>query len=47
MRILDPQAGAEVYSGLAGTVGMDVYRLERRTMSLEQYYLDLKEKGAA
>ena len=47
VRILDPQAGAEAYSGLAGTAGMDVYRLERRTMSLEQYYLDLKEKGAA
>lgn len=47
VRILDPQAGAEAYSGLAGTAGMDVYRLERRTVSLEQYYLDLKEKGAA
>ena len=47
VRILDPQAGAEVYSGLASAHGMDVYRLERRTMSLEQYYLDLKGKGAA
>ena len=47
VRILDPRAGAEAYSGLAGAAGMDVFRLERRTMSLEQYYLGLKEKGAA
>ncbi|WP_080802680.1 ABC transporter ATP-binding protein [Arabiibacter massiliensis] len=47
VRILDPQAGAEAYSGLASAHGMDVCRLERRTMSLEQYYLDMREKGAA
>lgn len=47
VRILDPQAGAEAYSGLASAHGMDVCRLERRKMSLEQYYLEMKEKGAA
>ena len=47
VRILHPRAGAEAYSGLAVAAGMDVFRLERRTMSLEQYYLGLKEKGAA
>ena len=47
VRIFDPQAGIEAYSGLAGRAGMDVYKLERRKTSLEQYYLDLKEKGAA
>lgn len=47
VRILAPRAGAEAYSGLASAHGMDVFRLERRTMSLEQYYLGMKEKGAA
>ena len=47
VRIFDPAAGIEAYSGLAVRAGMDVSKLERRKMSLEQYYLDLKEKGAA
>ena len=47
VRIMDPQLGIEAYSALASAHGMDVTKLERRTMSLEQYYLDMKEKGAA
>ena len=47
VRIFDPAAGIEAYSGLAARAGMDVLKLERGKMSLEQYYLDLKEKGAA
>ena len=47
VRIFDPAAGIEAYSGLAVRAGMDVSKLERRKMSLEQYYLELKEKGVA
>lgn len=47
IRIYDPQLEIEAYSGLATAQGMDLLRLERRRMSLEQYYFDLKEKGAA
>ena len=47
VRILDPQLEAEAYSGLASAHGMGVSKLERRRMSLEQYYFDMKEKGAA
>lgn len=47
VRIMDPQLGIEAYSALASAHGMGVTKLERRTMSLEQYYLDMKEKGAA
>ena len=47
VRIFDPAAGIEAYSGLAARAGMDVSKLERRKMSLEQYYLELKEKGVA
>lgn len=47
VRIFDPQLEAEAYSRLAGEQGMGVSRLERRRTSLEQYYFELKEKGAA
>lgn len=44
VRIFDPQLEAEAYSRLAAAQGMGVSRLERRRMSLEQYYFDMKEK---
>lgn len=47
VRIVDPQHGIEAYSALASEQGMDIFRLERRRMSLEQYYMELKGKGAA
>ncbi|MBX9035280.1 ABC transporter ATP-binding protein [Gordonibacter massiliensis (ex Traore et al. 2017)] len=47
VRIFDPSTGIEAYSGLASGAGMDIYKLERRKTSLEQYYLEMKEKGAA
>lgn len=47
IRIFDPQLGAEAYSALASEHGMGIAKLERRRMSLEQYYFDLKEQGAA
>ena len=47
VRILDPQLGVESFSGLAAKHDLAVYKLERRRMSLEQYYLEMKEKGAA
>lgn len=47
VRVLDPQLDIEAYSGLASAHGLDIVKLERRRMSLEQYYFDLKEKGAA
>lgn len=47
VRILDPQRGIEAYSALASEKGMSIYRLERHRMSLEQYYLSLKERGVA
>lgn len=45
VRIFDPRLGIESFSGLASQQGMDVYKLERRKMSLEQYYLEMREKG--
>lgn len=45
VRIFDPQLGIEAYSGLAAQYGLDVFKLERRKMSLEQYYLEMREKG--
>ena len=47
VRVLDPQLDIEAYSGLANAHGLGIVKLERRRMSLEQYYFDLKEKGAA
>lgn len=47
VRIFDPSTGIETYSGLASGAGMDIYKLERRKTSLEQYYLEMKDKGAA
>lgn len=46
VRILDPQHGIEAFSALASAHGMGVSKLERRKMSLEQYYLEMKERGA-
>lgn len=42
--IVDPQLAMEVYSGLASAHGLAILKLERQQMSLEQYYLDMKEK---
>ncbi|WP_139650631.1 ABC transporter ATP-binding protein [Raoultibacter phocaeensis] len=47
VRILDPNLGIEAYSALAADEGMTLFKLERKRMSLEQYYLDLKEQGVA
>lgn len=47
VRILDPQLDIEAYSGLASAHDLGIVKLERRRMSLEQYYFDLKERGAA
>lgn len=47
VRIFDPQLEIEAYSALASDEGMALFKLERRRMSLEQYYLDMKERGAA
>lgn len=47
VRVFDPQLDIEAYSGLASAHGLGIVKLERRRMSLEQYYFDLKEKGAA
>ena len=47
VRILDPQQGIEAYSALASEAGLAVFKLERRKTSLEQYYLDMKQRGAA
>lgn len=47
VRILDPQLPIEAYSGLASAHGLDIFRLERRQTTLEQYYFELKEKGGA
>ena len=47
VRILDPRLPIEAYSGLASAHGLDIFRLERRQTTLEQYYFELKEKGGA
>lgn len=47
VRILDPLRGIEVYSNLASAHGLAIVKLERRRTTLEQYYFDLKERGAA
>lgn len=47
VRIFDPEHGIEAYSALAAEEGMVLSKLERKRMSLEQYYMDLKERGAA
>lgn len=47
VRILDPRLPIEAYSGLASAHGLDIFRLERRQTTLEQYYFGLKEKGDA
>lgn len=47
VRIFDPQLGIEAYSALASEQGMGIFKLERHRTSLEQYYLNLKERGAA
>ncbi len=47
VRIFDPQQDIEAYSRLASEQGLDIRKLECRRTSLEQYYLDMKERGAA
>ncbi|MDR1185593.1 MAG: ABC transporter ATP-binding protein [Coriobacteriales bacterium] len=47
IRLLNPQQSTDAFSGLASEQGMQIYKLERRRMSLERYYVELKEKGAA
>ncbi len=47
IRVLNPKQGIEAYSALASEQGMQLYKLERRRMSLEHYYMDRKKGGAA
>ena len=42
--IANPRLGIEAYSNLASAHGLDILKLERRPLSLEQYYLDMKDK---
>lgn len=45
IRIQNPQFPAEAYSGLASGHGIGIVGLEQKQMSLEEYYMDLKERG--
>lgn len=45
IRILNPVSSIEEYSNLASRNGMDILRLETKQMSLEDYYMKLKERG--
>lgn len=47
IRVIDPQRPIEDFSKLAQEQNMEIYTLNRWQMSLEQYYVDLKERGAA
>ena len=42
--IANPRLDMEAYSGLASAHGLSILKLERRRLSLEQYYLDMKDK---
>ncbi len=42
--IANPRLDMEAYSGLASAHGLSILKLERRRRSLEQYYLDMKDK---
>lgn len=46
IRIIAPQMPAENFSGLASRHGMAVQKLEQKHISLEDYYVALKNKGA-
>lgn len=46
IRIPNPSFPMEIYSGLASKNNIDILRLETKQMSLEDYYMNLKERGA-
>ena len=46
VRILNAESANEVYSRLALENGLDVLELSRKSQSLEEYYLNLKEGGS-
>ena len=45
IRIQNPQLPVEAYSGLASGYGVSIMRLEQKKKSLEEYYMELKERG--
>lgn len=45
IRIKNPQMAAAAYSSLAAEHGIGVLRLEQKQMMLEEYYMNLKERG--
>ena len=45
VRILNPKLDTEVYSQLASENKMSIFKLEKKQMSLEQYYMNLKNGG--
>ena len=45
IRIQNPQLPVEAYSGLASGHGVSIMRLEQKQKSLEEYYMELKERG--
>lgn len=47
IRVIDPERPIEDFSKLAREQNMEIYSLNRWRMSLEQYYINLKERGAA
>ena len=42
--IANPRPDIEAYSSLASAHGLAILKLERRRLSLEQYYLDMRDK---
>ena len=46
VRILKAESSNEAYSRLAQEYGIDVLELSRKSQSLEEYYLNLKEGGS-
>lgn len=47
IRVINPQHEIERYSSLASSHGLEISKLQRRKASLEQYFQELKERGAA
>ncbi len=47
IRVIDPSRPIEYFSKVAAEHGMDIYSLSRHQMSLEQYYINLKERSNA
>lgn len=45
IHIMDPMMDIGAYSRLAGEYHMDISKLERRQVTLEEYYMDLKNGG--